>query len=142
MSKTDPYFDLMCDDHYHSVHVEPYSVLIFRLGLKSQMLRDRVRVAREQANKLLAWCRQKHIEVYPAVLVFDRDESLENVSLEKMRAAGFVPESDLKRLRQLVDALCERLSFEKGGEKTPSEIRDSMMRQVLASSKEGSDAQS
>lgn len=140
MSKPDPYFDLMCDDHYHSVHVEPKSILVFRLGIKSQMISHRIRVAREQAQKLLAWCRQRHLEVYPSVLVLDRDESLENVSLKKMRDAGFIPESELKRLHQLVDALCERLAFQQGGDKTPSEIRESMMRQVL--SKEGSDAQS
>lgn len=136
----DPYFDLMCDDHYHSVKVEPQSILVFRLGIKSQMIRARLNVAREQGKKLLDWCRQKRIDVYPAVLVLDRDETIENVPLEHMRAAGFLPESDYRRLNQLVDALCERLAFQNGGEKTPSEIRASMLRQVIA--KETPDAQS
>lgn len=131
MTKSDPYFDLMCDDHYHAVKVEPQSVLVFRLGLKHQMIRSRMNMVREQAQKLLNWCRQKRIEVYPAVLVFDRDESLESISVAKMRDAGFVPESELKRLNQLVDALCERLAFQSGGEKTPSEIRASMLRSVM-----------
>lgn len=130
--KNDPYYDVMCDDHFHSVKVENNSVLCFKTGVRNQLQPSRLKQYSIQADKLLKWCRQSKIAVHPVVLIMDKDESLENWTNEALAKAGFVRTEDLDLLKDMVSHLCERLAFTTQGEKTPEEIRSAALRLVLA----------
>lgn len=130
MPSKDPFYELKCEDHYHSVEIKNNSVLVFSLGVMHQLVPQRLQLLHVVAKQLLDWCRKQHINVYPAVLLLERGESLSTVSDEYMRKAGWVPETEIEELNRCIDKLSQRLSAHT--DKSPAEIRDGMMRQVRA----------